>query len=111
MVDFSGHTKIAAATGEGRSEERTVVPECKACALPTSKKSTMTTGWGRRRPRPGHPGDHGRLLRPHQDRRRHRGRGAPMSSPATPTVTVIGCDGRPLGPEAATALAAADRVA
>ena len=34
-----------------------------------------------------------------------------MSSPATPTVTVIGCDGRPLGPEAATALAAADRVA
>jgi precorrin-6Y C5,15-methyltransferase (decarboxylating) len=36
---------------------------------------------------------------------------SPATPPATPRVTVIGCDGRPLGPEAATALAAADRVA
>ena len=40
----------------------------------------------------GDPGHHGRLHRPDQDRR-----GGGMS----PEVTVIGCDGRPFGPEAA----------
>ena len=34
-----------------------------------------------------------------------------MSPSTKPAVTVIGCDGRPLSPEAARALAAADRVA
>ena len=46
-------------------------------------------------------GHHGRLHRPDQDRR-----GGGMS----PEVTVIGCDGRPFGPEASQALAAATLV-